>query len=132
MKQLFIVLSLVVLLGSNLAAQSTRLEANIPFDFRIGAASLPGGTYLIDQEQGLVRLRGAKGGGAASISFGQDRKLRNPQNGALVFSRYGNLYFLQAVQGPNSTTARYLPKAKAEIALSKGAEKQEVIVALAR
>jgi hypothetical protein len=131
LKQLFTFISLAVLLGSNLAAQSNRLEAKIPFDFQMGKASLPSGTYTIDQNEGIVRFRGA-GSGAASVSFGADRKLANPSRGALVFQRYGNRYFLQAVQAPGSPTARYLPKSKAELALAKSFEKQEVILASAR
>ena len=134
MKQLFIFLSLAALLGTNLAAQSTRMEAKIPFNFQVGNTVLASGLYDVTaRPDGLIWINGKDGAASvATVTFGKDRPTSDPVKGRLVFVSYGDRYFLQAVQQPGTRTARFLSKSKAELALAKDFEKQEVIVASAR
>ncbi len=132
MQNVLLVTLLAGLFGSNLAAQDLRLQATIPFDFQVGKASLPAGNYIVSHVEGIIRLSHRGGGGSAAvITFSADRKTASPDRGTLVFNRYGNSYFLQAVQAPHSSTARFLQKAKEELALAKSQRAGEVVLASA-
>jgi hypothetical protein len=134
MNYAIIVTVLAALFGSNLAAQSVRMDATIPFSFHAGGATLPSGNYTVTRQvNGVVMLREVNGkGNVAAITIGQDRKASNPERNALVFMRYGNSYFLQALHPAGTPTARYLRKSKAELQLARSANSDEVIVAFAK
>jgi hypothetical protein len=99
-----------------LQAQSNDLLASIPFDFRIRDVVMPAGDYKIYQaSNGLVTLRKQNGApkAAAFLSIPASRG-KSSDNGALVFNRYGDTYFLSNVWAPNSHEGRTIPKSASE------------------
>lgn len=118
-----------------LCAQNTsRLVAEIPFDFQAGKVMLPAGKYEVD----LGRLNGvvllANEDRTASAFINCNHKYSNTLNetGKLVFNRYGNEYFLSQVW-PYGNVGREVIKSarEKEIASSAGAAKRETLLARA-
>ena len=99
-----------------LQAQTGDLEANIPFEFRMGNVLMPAGDYRIYQAStGVLTLRKQDGASKAAVllTLPISRKATS-QDGQLQFSRYGEMYFLTNVWSPNSHEGRTLPKGATE------------------
>jgi hypothetical protein len=104
------------LVSTSLRAQTMDIRGNIPFDFRIGSTVLPSGEYSIHHSGSLLSVRQAGGGhkGGLFFTFGEDRPATSTAEGTLLFTRYGDAYYLSKVWTPNSETARALPKTPRE------------------
>lgn len=99
-----LVLMLVGLMGLANAQMSTRIKAQVPFDFVANGKTMPAGECTIAVEvNGQTRL---------SISSGQQHTFALPigggapsarKNTTLVFRHYGNRYFLVAVTQEGGT-----------------------------
>ncbi|MFB3776782.1 MAG: hypothetical protein ACE141_04200 [Bryobacteraceae bacterium] len=141
-KRLNIALSiaaLVVALSVPLSAQSFQLTAKIPFDFAVGAKSMPAGEYQVtrDSSPSLLLLRGSEHGGGAIIlaNPGFVRAGGDPAaDTVLVFRHYGDRYFLSEVRNGFAGIAYMVPMSKAEREMSKtaSAQRYEVLATLAR
>jgi hypothetical protein len=81
----------------NACAQGVELKARIPFQFNVGEATLPAGTYLVSSpESGVIRIANVDKSSAATVTTTHD--FRDPQHqDELVFNKYGDLYFLHTV-----------------------------------
>ena len=141
-KEMSVVLSisaLVVALAVPLMAQSMRLTADIPFEFVVAGKSLPAGEYDVSKgsTERVLLVRPLERGAAAAVPA----NLMYVQAGSdpaaetkLVFSRYGNSYFLSEVHNGYTRTGFTVPMSKAERELMKTASAQrfEVLATMAR
>ena len=88
------ILASTLMAGLNCASAQTATKATIPFNFYVGSNRMPSGTYKLEAiRPDLLRLRKVDGGSDAYF-------LATTHSGALapsklVFSKYGNQYFLK-------------------------------------
>ena len=97
------------------AQGSTALaEVNIPFAFQTPTQTMPAGTYRIDRESGhLIRLQGS-GEAGGFVVMDDAIKLHAPKHGYLLFTRYGDQYFLEQIWTAGDTVGLESPKGRAE------------------
>ncbi len=122
-KQAYTMIALLVLVGSMaVAAQAqtvgrTQLIANIPFQFNVGAKTLPAGEYSVRQvnpDSGGALLLSSKDGNA-SVMIQVGSVIGKAQESAkLTFHRYGNKYFFAQAWIDGDNTGMQAPKSKAE------------------
>ncbi|MEO8129941.1 MAG: hypothetical protein ABJF23_16415 [Bryobacteraceae bacterium] len=102
--------------ASLFAQEPTKLKLDIPFSFHVGPSDLPAGRYTV--QSGVVAKRvltlRSESGHAINIGFIPNSTLFAPQEGKLVFSKYGDDYFLSQVYTPESTTIATLAKTPRE------------------
>jgi hypothetical protein len=95
-------------------SSSTTLKVEIPFTFQVGSQHMPAGTYDIDLMSGpTVLLRGPGHGGSFVIVHSAE-VLQAPNNGKVVFDRYGNKYFLHQIWTAGDRQGRECVKSRAE------------------
>jgi hypothetical protein len=125
MKKLFQALSVAVLVASGLVAsanaqavvEATRIKVDFPFN--VGGEQLPAGDYRIsflnrDQANKLILVKGLDTKAQAIVSSLGTKKAQPYESGAVVFSQYGDRYFLTRVYIGDSSYARDIIKTKAE------------------
>lgn len=77
-----------------------QIRANIPFGFMVGSETFPAGSYTvvrIDSVSNAVVLRSADGGKTVVFVPIGVYSAKSRQEDSLVFSRYGDHYFLSEV-----------------------------------
>ena len=102
------------------SAQSEWLVANIPFDFHVGDTSLARGVYRVQLVNGCVLkvIAADSHGAAVGMSMPTTNDKRGEKN-LLVFSQYGNQYFLSKVLWAGHDNGRMLLPAKVEQELAR-------------
>ena len=98
----------------SLMAQNS-MRATIPFDFAIGSKSFSAGDYTVKQDAAtsVVAIQSADHRSAMTLTIGV-RSNEAPKKGKLVFTRYGDRYFLSQVWTPGGDVGRQFPKSHAE------------------
>jgi hypothetical protein len=116
MRRSLFAVGFLALAGSlTLGAQSMRLEAKIPFDFRIGEKAMPAGDYTVIHSDGVLRVRNFAGKTKNAMCLVRAAHKVNGEGAAkLVFHRYGNEYFLSAVWQWGGTSGVEVPRTKLE------------------
>jgi hypothetical protein len=104
-RNLIVILPLVVMslmLNATAHAQSL-VQANVPFAFKVGSATLPAGTYVIKTlGNSTIAIQNRQtGAGAMSTTRREYPRNSGPK---LVFRHMGNQYFLAEIWG---VTGRY-------------------------
>jgi hypothetical protein len=94
-------------------AQSMALKANIPFEFHVGDKKLPAGTYIIERQGDALRIAGAPGQHATVLSNAVSKRQADVRD-MLIFSRYGDNYFLSEARWSGYNTARGVLKSRSE------------------
>src|SRR5665213_809199 len=96
MKRLIITAGLfVATVSTSLYAQTMDMQANIPFDFRIGNTELPSGQYSIHHSGNVLFVRQTDGGkNGIFMTVGEDHPNTSTTKGTLLFNRYGGAYYL--------------------------------------
>jgi hypothetical protein len=128
----FAVVLFAALACSGLQAQ-TAMHANIPFEFRMGAAAFPAGEYSIDCSNHVLFINNRDGKSSAAMAL--TVPLLRPQlmeTGILEFNRYDDAYFLSKIWVPGSTEGAALPKSAREKELASRAtsiSRETVIIA---
>src|ERR1700712_5675120 len=90
MTRLFYVVGLFTLALGVSYGQTAVAEANVPFDFHMGQAVMPAGSYRILESNGLLivsAVRGAPSARVLTLPTTRHGKSSNPQ---LQFERYGS------------------------------------------
>ena len=102
-----------------------RVEAKIPFDFRVGASLLPAGQYTVGTlgPSGAIIIKSADSRAAAMVITNAVQHSQRPTAGKLVFHRYGDTHFLSEVWRPGYDQGRQLVPTKAEREMAHAAQK---------
>jgi len=119
-----------VLAPMHLAAQSTTLTVNIPFNFTMGSKALPAADYRVTISGNAVHLD-TEAGDAHMVSIGtalgRDGKYVQPK---LVFKQYGDRYVLSQVWNGGDRGNEF-PKSAIERELSAKNERPTPVILLA-
>jgi len=115
MKRLAVAVGLFTVLACSGLQAQTRLEASIPFEFRMGKTTLPAGDYLFDYSSLLLVIHQRDGERTAAMALTLPvSRAKAPATGILEFNRYGNAYFLAKLWTPGSSAGAALPKTARE------------------
>ena len=120
--KVFAVAVFIALLGASSAkASSTMLRADIPFDFTVGSATLPAGTYTVTEATpGVLLIRNDNPGPDPAFVLANLVETTKAQDSAkLIFHRYGNSYFLSEVWAADAFPGYSVVKSPEEISASK-------------
>jgi hypothetical protein len=123
---IFGALSLLVAITVH-AQSSNRQTANITFSFNVEGKSFPAGLYSVtrlnSQSDKAVLMIKSADGKVSKVVITQPVQAGGPQESAkLVFSRYGDQYFLSQVWTPADNTGLELPKSRAEKTLARNTQ----------
>lgn len=133
-KQLFALIGLGLLLATTSAyAQSINLKANVPFNFVAPAGTLPSGEYTLRSVGGIDNAISISGEGQKSSIFLATPclSLKSSQGAGrtkLVFSRYGDQYFLSEIWMQGRTVGHKLPKTRREVETAMNQTAQQVVI----
>jgi hypothetical protein len=122
-----LLVSLGVVAGTSLEAQTMNLHAVVPFAWQVNGRQLNAGDYRISKDGStpVVTVRDTASGNATFLQIlpasGHDTASR------LVFHRYGDQYFLAAIVGTNGATSK-MPVSKAERAVQSEQPREMAIV----
>lgn len=96
-------------------AQSSGVQATVPFDFTVGNKVLPAGTYIIKTESSthVIMIRNHDKPISALSAVYQDGK-RAQNGGQLVFNKYGAQYFLSEILCDEADMNLKVPTSKTE------------------
>jgi hypothetical protein len=107
-----LILMVVGLMGLANAQMATVVTAHVPFDFVANGKTFPAGDCLIRRvNNGRPVLMVSIGNERGWILAVEEVSLTSREAPALLFHRYGNHYFLAAIEGKSSYE---LPPSKAE------------------
>ena len=99
------------------------LRATIPFDFNVRGKTFPAGDYeinrLTDDTPGLLIISNVKYHERAAFATENVEARAIPNNGELVFHRYGDSYFLYEVFARGEETGRELRPTRQERTLRR-------------
>jgi hypothetical protein len=121
MLMIVVALALVTAVGSAYG-QSKQTVAKIPFEFVVGDKSLPAGEYGVAPftSSGQVLRIGSTEDNQTALRLTSPITCASaPDNGKLVFHRYGSHYFLTEVWNAGETTGRQLVKSKQQRAIER-------------
>jgi hypothetical protein len=115
------VVACALMIGSLVSTQSasaqsseTIAEVTIPFDFQTPLQILPAGKYRVFRDSSnLLRLQGPGSKGGFVVTH-EAIKRQASNNGAIVFDRYGDKYYLHQIWTAGQTTGFECPKGRAE------------------
>jgi hypothetical protein len=108
-----VVLANLITVGTA-SAQDRTVQAVVPFDFTVGNKLLPSGTYRITSETTpfLVSIRNTEKGTQMMTNTTPNGK--KSKIGMLVFTKYGNQYFLRKVLSSSAQISVELPTSEVE------------------
>ncbi len=132
-RQLIRNLSVALIAASSMFAQSPqKLTAQIPFAFHVGGAMLAPGAYSVYTDANPMVLRVMSADARVSVrTLAQAAEKRTmPTEGKLIFTRYGDEYFLSEVWRPNDSSGSVLRKTKREMEVAASTRQDiETIIA---
>jgi hypothetical protein len=119
--------------ASQLAAESVRLKAEIPFEFHMGTSILPAGSYTVTAEpgKGFAEVQNNTGKERAYVMVYPTQRGQTGGDSTLTFHRYGDKYFIAEIQ-PGWSAGGYQvlrSHAEKEAVFSAGMPQRYVIVA---
>jgi hypothetical protein len=128
MKKTYTMIALAVLVASMAVAANAqnggrRLVANIPFQFNVGAKTLPAGDYTIAQtnpssNHAVLQIRTQDG--TESVLVQMNSLVGKMKDGStLVFRRYGNKYFFAQAWIAADSEGLNVPSSRSERATQK-------------
>ncbi len=98
MSSLMVMLAVVPALGAGTGPLDHKIQADIPFDFMVGDETLPAGTYTFAHPTTMpdvLLIRSLDGHeSVVVITRGVQESRTPPDETKLVFTRYGDQYFL--------------------------------------
>jgi hypothetical protein len=121
-------------MATGVMAQEQALRATVPFDFSVGDHRLPAATYTITAPlNGVVLVRSADRQHSA-MTIALRGYVDTKKGSKLVFTKYGDQYFLHQIVTPSSDAMNVsIPASKSEkragsLEVAKG-DAEEVMVA---
>ncbi len=129
MSSLFVLLAVAPALGQRGA--SHKIQADIPFDFMVGDTKLPAGTYTVSTSApDVVLIRSLDGHESVLvITRSVQESLTPPDETKLVFTRYGDLYFLAQAWIVGEIEGRKFLKSSTESEVAKNFSRQMLALA---
>jgi hypothetical protein len=111
---------------AELQAQSS-MRLDVPFDFHVGSQKLPPGRYTVKHMSDPAVLHFSDRNGHAAVTFSNSHYNRSvPRAGQLIFTRYGNQYFLSEVRWEDTALSRQLMKSSLETQLARGTSGERI------
>ncbi len=139
MKKLGLVLSmsslmvmLAVVPASGRGRADHKIQADIPFDFMVGDKTFPAGTYTFADPNitpGVLLIRSRDGHESMLVATRDVENLTRPDETKLVFSRYGDLYFLAQVWTVGDVSGLELLKSSTESEVAENFSRQMLALA---
>lgn len=114
---LVVVLAFATAVVSAQAQSTSKVVADIPFEFSVGYKTMPAGEYsvrtILTASNGLM-IQSADGRTSAVRLSDATERAKGKTNARLVFHRYGERYFLAEVWNGADHTGRQLTKSQEE------------------
>ncbi|PYX85616.1 MAG: hypothetical protein DMG70_02940 [Acidobacteria bacterium] len=110
------------------------LVANVPFDFTVGATTLPAGQYIVQYigtSNKTLLIRGSLPNASVIVLATDTEATKAAAQSLLVFHRYGQQYFLSRIVVEGSTRGHQLGRSKREVEMARN-DTGEVLVLLAQ
>ena len=95
-------------------AQSNGVQSTVPFNFTVGATSLPAGTYSVTKSSPSIIMIRSHDKPVATLSLVQATDHKAKGGGKLVFHRYGGRYFLSEILCDQAGMNLAVPTSKGE------------------
>jgi len=123
------VLSLVLAAGPAFA-QTSKVQADIPFNFVVNSATMPAGAYSISTVgmDGTLLIRGTDNKTVRLVNANYAQSNAPSTRTKLVFRCYGTRYFLSQIWTEGNDRGRQLPKTAAESEVARDFSPHEVIL----
>src|SRR5438270_1543276 len=115
----------LLMAASAYAQGSQKLNVQCPFGFHVGASMLPSGEYSVDTDAGpnVLRLRSADAKSSVMIIAHAVQSPGTSGRGKLVFTKYGDEYFLSQVWKQGTNIGSELPRSRREIEVAANARR---------
>ena len=101
------------------------LEADIPFQFHVGNAKLPPGKYNIhvldNTDLTVMEISNTDGSSSALFEVREAEAKTEPNKSELIFSKYGNRYFLDKLFDESNPSGSAVIKSGYEKKMAQGA-----------
>jgi hypothetical protein len=99
----------------SISAQTAQVQATIPFNFSVGQATLPAGTYTLRTEKSspILVIKNASRS-AVVVAMSQPDSPDANGKSRLVFHKYGGQYFLSDVRTQHSSMNLHLVPSRNE------------------
>jgi cytolysin (calcineurin-like family phosphatase) len=124
--RIFLMFSVLLILAamSVHAQSSNRQTANIPFSFNVDGKTFSAGLYSVTRlnpqsDKAALAIKSADGNMSKVVLTVPVQAGEAQESAKLVFSRYGEEYFLSQVWTPADNTGLELPKSRAEKTLAR-------------
>ena len=127
-------MALAVAVTVSAHAQSGDVRAHIPFSFSVSSSSLPAGDYaMVQLSQNVWTIRNTEEKRAIAATARPDGTNSEYNVAKLVFTKYGDRYFLSRVMcdGLTSKIAEPKPERALEIQMTSSNRKPQEVVILA-
>ena len=127
-------LTLLFLVSVPSTYAQTTIEVTVPFNFVVGKAEMPAGTYTINRlSSSAIEIKGSTTKKSAVSIVWSEEASGSDSAAKLVFNRYGDRYCLSQVSRGDGTNVLRLPASKREqeqrFASTSGASEQKVVAA---
>ena len=112
------------------------LQADVPFQFHVGATELPAGRYSIqvldDSDLTMMKISSADGSKSALFSVVAAQANSDPNKSELTFNKYGDSYFLSTMFEEGNPDGSELIQSRDEKNIAKNASETQEHVAAVR
>ena len=115
------------------AEPSHRVMVKVPFDFIVCNHALPAGDYevTLDQNRSVALVRGEAKDATTFVLTHPTEARKATEQTKLVFTRYGDRYFLSQIWPLGTAEGRMLPKSRMETELAQTTEKPGIVALVA-
>ena len=124
----------VLLLATAAQAQTTNVNASIPFDFVVGDHVYSAGEYSVrsmTQDGVAIRVDNADESEKGVTLSHACQKAQPAAQTILVFERLGDNYFLHQIWTEGNSSGREFPMSKTQVQLAKNYSEPELVIVAA-
>jgi hypothetical protein len=130
-------LTLLLLISVPNTYAQTTVKVTVPFNFTVGKAEMPAGTYTISRlSSSVIEIKGSTTKKSVVSIVRSEGASSSDSTAKLVFNQYGDSYFLSQVSRGYGADVMQLTTSKLEqeqrMASTSGASGQKVVVARAQ
>ena len=125
-------MSLALLLSAAAHAQTTQLKVTVPFEFIAGDTVMPAGDYEVTAlgpwGGRTLSVHNVNSNAGTLVLSNACQSAKTSDSNKLVFSHYGQKYFLAEVWTVNTHVGRQMPLDQRKTELAKNQTKTEVVL----